>query len=73
MMGLNFSGTIAQTLKQDFLPDIIYEMVAGVDVFAHYDNFSIGIVSLADLIYMLSFIGVFVFLTVRSVEKRRWS
>lgn len=38
-----------------------------------YATFADGIVSIPDIIYYLSFIVVFIFLTVRSVEKRRWA
>lgn len=38
-----------------------------------YDDFSKGILSLSPVIYYLSFVAVFLFLTVRIIEKRRWS
>ena len=38
-----------------------------------FDNFDSNIFSFADIIYFLSIIAVFVFLSVRSLEKRRWS
>ncbi len=36
-------------------------------------SFTSGISDLADVVYMVSFSALFVFLTVRSVEKRRWA
>ncbi|MBE6729220.1 MAG: ABC transporter [Ruminococcaceae bacterium] len=38
-----------------------------------YAAFADGVFSIPDVIYYLSFIVVFLFLTVRSVEKRRWA
>lgn len=38
-----------------------------------FQNFGNSIFSVADIIYFLSIIAAFVFLTVRSLEKRRWS
>ncbi|OGO80668.1 MAG: ABC transporter permease [Clostridiales bacterium GWC2_40_7] len=38
-----------------------------------YDDFSNGILGLTPVVYYLSFVGVFLFLTVRIIEKRRWS
>ena len=38
-----------------------------------FSNFITGVFSLNDIIYMLSITGVFVFLTVCSVAKRRWA
>lgn len=36
-------------------------------------NFTASTLNLADIVYMLSIAAVFVFLTVRSVEQRRWA
>lgn len=36
-------------------------------------NFSSGILDVGSIIYFLSFIAVFIFLTIRVIEKRRWS
>ncbi len=42
-------------------------------IFSRYDDFSRGIFSLNSLIYYLSFISFFIFLTIIVIEKRRWS
>lgn len=47
-----------------------------LDWFSVYDrftNFLYGIFDINSLVYYLTFIAVFVFLTVQSVEKKRWS
>ena len=47
-----------------------------LDLFAitnHYDNFVGGILDVTGIFYMLSIICIFVFLTVQSIQKRRWS
>jgi ABC-2 type transport system permease protein len=38
-----------------------------------YEDFNNGILSLSPVVYYLSFIAVFLFLTIRVIEKRRWS
>ena len=38
-----------------------------------FENFGTNIFSVADVVYFLSIIAIFVFLSVRSLEKRRWS
>ncbi|NTV90411.1 MAG: ABC transporter permease [Clostridiales bacterium] len=38
-----------------------------------YDDFANGIFSLSPIVYYLSFVAVFLFLTIRVIEKRRWS
>jgi ABC-2 type transport system permease protein len=43
-----------------------------LSVIRHYDGFSQGTVDTSSLIYYVSFIFFFIFLTVRSVESMRW-
>ncbi len=38
-----------------------------------YEDFNRGILGLSPVVYYLSFVAVFLFLTVRVIEKRRWS
>lgn len=38
-----------------------------------FENFDSNIFSVADVVYFLSIIAIFVFLSIRSLEKRRWS
>ncbi len=40
---------------------------------SRYDDFNRGILNLSAILYYLSFIFVFIFLTIRVIEKRRWS
>lgn len=44
-----------------------------VSLFARFTDFSSGILSLTGVIYMISFAGIFLLLTVYTIEKRRWS
>lgn len=51
-------------------------LVAFIDWFSvtrRYTEFSIGIINLSPIIYYLSFAFIFIFLTVNSVERRRWN
>ncbi|MPM55333.1 hypothetical protein SDC9_102127 [bioreactor metagenome] len=43
-----------------------------VSVFDRYYAFTFGIFDFNALLYYISIIGVFIFLTVRVYEKRRW-
>lgn len=38
----------------------------------HYESFAKGLLSLSDVLYYLSTIGILLFLTIRSLETRRW-
>lgn len=52
-----------------FLPTVF----SWISLQARYYAFSIGIISIADIIYYASFCGIMLFLTVRVIDKRRWS
>ncbi|MGI5898664.1 MAG: ABC transporter permease [Christensenellales bacterium] len=72
MIALYFAGSIAVYAKVDFLP-FLDDIIGSVDIYARFYNFAYGIISLSDIVYMLSFFGVFAFLTARVIERRRWS
>lgn len=43
-----------------------------LNIFFWYDNFAVGIITLQDVVYYLSLTAVFLFLTARVLERRRW-
>lgn len=48
-------------------------IISWFSIFSRYDYFYAGLIDLPAIIYFVSFSAVFVFLTIRTVEKRRWS
>jgi ABC-2 type transport system permease protein len=52
---------------------ILLTLVTSVALFTRYTNFAMGIFNLGDAVYYFSIAAVFIFLTVRMIEKRRWS
>ncbi|MDP2315919.1 MAG: ABC transporter permease subunit [Pseudomonadota bacterium] len=54
------------------LPEEWADVVRPLSVLVHLDSFNRGVLDSADLFYFLAFTGVFLFLTFRSVESRRW-
>ena len=48
-------------------------MMSAVSVFDRFDTFTEGVFDLTAIVYYLSIICVFLFLTVQSMEKRRWN
>lgn len=65
-------------LMMDSLPhmfniDLISKIIKSISFYGHYDNFTSGIIDITDCMFFLSVIVLFVFLTVRSLEKKRWS
>lgn len=66
---LMFITTIFQIVGVNFLVKIV-SYVALLD---RYVGFSDSVVKIEDIVYYLTVIVVFIFLTVRSVERRRWA
>ena len=48
-------------------------MLSWLSLYSRYTTFSAGMFSIADLVYFVSVVGVMLFLTVRVIDKRRWS
>lgn len=53
--------------------DFISTIISSISFLPHYTNFTNGIFSLADIVFFASVVGIFLFLTVRVFEKKRWS
>lgn len=51
----------------------IQNLISAVSINNRYQNFALGIFSLPDAVFYLSIAAIFIFLTVRMLEKRRWS
>ena len=56
-----------------FFSGLFAGMMQSVSVFDRFDAFVDGVFDLTAVVYYLSIIGVFLFLTVQSMEKRRWN
>ncbi len=53
--------------------DLISTIASSFNMISRYQNFADGIVGFAPIIYYVSVSGLFVFLTVRAIERRRWT
>lgn len=62
---------LADTAK-DLLPDMFTPVLERVSVIEHLRGFARGVIDTADLAYFLAFVGLFLFLTWRALESRRW-
>lgn len=51
----------------------IADLVDKINFLNYYTNFTYGILSAADVVFFLSVMGLFMFFTVRVLERRRWS
>ncbi|MCD7904584.1 MAG: ABC transporter permease [Clostridiales bacterium] len=52
---------------------LISKFFGWFSMISRFENFYAGVFSLADTVYYISFAFVFIYLTVNSIEKRRWS
>ena len=68
-LGLYLLDYSYQFMTSTWAKNLIYYF----SMFRRYNDFTQGIFSFADLIFYLSVAGVFVFLTVRMLERKRWS
>lgn len=52
---------------------ILQTLIGWLSITSKFADFSMGLVNLQSVIYYLSIVAIFVFLTVNHIEKRRWS
>ncbi|OQB15927.1 MAG: Inner membrane transport permease YbhR [Firmicutes bacterium ADurb.Bin193] len=69
IFGIMISGWIASVFNYPF----IRYAVDWFSVFKRFTEFTAGVLSLSSVVYFLSFSAVFIYLTVLSIEKKRWS
>lgn len=53
--------------------DFVASGISAISVFNRYNDFTMGIFNLGNVLFFLSAIFIFLFLTVRVLEKRRWA
>ena len=73
--GLTFVGLLFNYLSTSlaqYVP-IGGELLEKLDLFTVIDNFIYGIFDISGLVFYLSVTGIFLFLTIQSLEKRRWN
>ena len=56
-----------------FVPGVVSEILKSISLYSRYGDFSIGLFSIAPIVFYISISVVFLFLSVRSIEKRRWA
>jgi ABC-2 type transport system permease protein len=59
--------------KRNIFSGLIQNTLSWFSLNQRYSNFSLGILKIESLFYYTSFSGLFLFLTVRLIEKRRWN
>jgi ABC-2 type transport system permease protein len=69
ILGMWLIQFVGDNVKNDLLKKILH----GVSLLKRFNGFSVGIITISPVVYYLSIIMVFLFLTIRTIEKRRWS
>ncbi|NCB93430.1 MAG: ABC transporter [Clostridia bacterium] len=60
-------------VKSTLFESSIQKFLAIFDISSHFDNFTNGILDIQGVVYFLSIIVIFTFLSVQSITKRRWN
>ena len=64
---------IIYIVKSSLYEGAIQKLLDLLAIANHFDNFVGGILDFSGIVYMLSVICIFIFVTVQSIQKRRWS
>lgn len=64
---------ITYFVKRSFFEGFTVNFLKWFSVLTRYDSFSSGMLDIGSIVYYLSFMFVFLFLSVKVIEKRRWS
>ena len=51
---------------------LIVKCTKWLSVMSRFNNFDNGVLNVSDIIYYISFTGAFIYLTINTIEKRRW-
>ncbi len=64
-----YMSSFSSMVSVEWLANILDKMA----IMTAFENFATNILSIANIVYFLSIIAIFIFLSIRSLEKRRWS
>lgn len=70
---INLMILLMNTLKSALPNGFLQDVLSSFSVYSRYSEITSGIFSLSSLIFFVSVIFIFLFLTVRVLEKRRWA
>lgn len=70
---INLMILLMNTLKSALPNGFLQDVLSSISVYSRYSEITNGIFSLSSLIFFVSGIFIFLFLTVRVLEKRRWA
>ncbi|SHK25157.1 ABC-2 type transport system permease protein [Anaerocolumna jejuensis DSM 15929] len=65
--------TIIYVMKPALYDGLLTKVLGWFSVIARYDNFSSGLLDLTSIVYYISIVFIFLFLTVQAIKKHRWN
>lgn len=66
---ISMTNYLINLIQVDWIKNILNK----INFLSYYENFTYGILSIVDVVFFLSVTALFLFFTVRVLEKRRWS
>lgn len=67
------ANVILYLVKASFYEGLVQKFLDLLAMSDHFDNFVGGILDVTGIVYMMSVICIFIFLTIQCIQKRRWS
>ncbi|MDR1067499.1 MAG: ABC transporter permease [Clostridiales bacterium] len=59
-------------IKRDIFTGLIFKILDACSITGRFSNFSAGVLSIADIIFYISFSVAMIVITIAAIEKRRW-
>ncbi len=72
LLGMGFVAFAFFVNKNIFI-GIIYQFIIWISILKRFKTFSMGIIKLTDVVYYISLSSFFIYMTIRFIEKKRWS
>ncbi|HBH95153.1 MAG TPA: ABC transporter [Ruminococcaceae bacterium] len=72
-IGLNIGFILIDSFASVMPAKFLQELFSSLSFFGKYSQFTLGVFSVSNIFFFLSVIFIFIFLTVRVLEKRRWA
>ncbi len=64
---------VLHLVQPDVFNGLIVEVLDWFSLLERFDAFTLGVIELEEVVFYLSFTSIFLFVTVRMIEKRRWA
>ena len=73
ILGTLFCGFFVLISSPQWLPsDLLHDLLSPLGIFAHFDDFASGVISLSGLLYFLSLGAVMLYVNILLVGRRHW-